>query len=342
MLASILITSIVFITIILTALFQYSNNVATAAKYTQETQPARVAIEHLLTTIYDDFLLVEEYLLITEYSSLSQYDDRLSHSQEQCEALTDEVDDLITLEKLTNQDAITSYKTALLIYSSWERSRDSLLKLHKESLATNKVSADEFAKEKERFIHLMQNATTLFTASLEELNTQNVQLQKDLETKTKTVKTLLILLFITTLLISIVGSYLLIKLVAKPLDEMSKASSDFTKGNYKTRIKESSKLTELLSLQKQLNRVYSLIDSTFKTKEQKQKASQHLLPSKYKDILDFIHDMSQQGRVPTIKDIKKNLSLTHPTAISRLKYLQQNGYIEIKKHGRNKCIFEIS
>ena len=40
----------------------------------------------------------------------------------------------------------------------------------------------------------------------------------------------------------------------------------------------------------------------------------------------------------TIKDLKKHLGVTHPTVLSRLKTLQLQGFIELKKEGREKFI----
>ncbi len=333
--------SISFTLLVLGLILQYVSTVSVATQYSEEIQPAREVIEHLLTTIYSDFLLVEEYLLVTDYIALTDYDGRLQHSQEQCEQLTEEVDDLITLEAITDEKAVESYETAIVVYGSWQRSRDRLLSLHKEQVVTKTAASSTIQSEKERFISLMQNATSHFSNSLEQITRQDKELQERLAQKTKLTQMLLIIILLVFIVMSFFASYLLTKKITKPLDEMSRTSISFTKGNYSARVAESSKVAELSALQKQINRVYELVDSTFKTKDEKQRASTKLLPAQYKEILDFIKDSNLKGVTITIKDVKKKFSLTHPTAISRLRYLEQNQYIGMKKEGRNKYIYEL-
>lgn len=63
-----------------------------------------------------------------------------------------------------------------------------------------------------------------------------------------------------------------------------------------------------------------------------------LLDKDLQNILNFIKKEKIKGYVPTIKDIKKEMNITHPTILNKLKILSSKNYIEIKKKGRNKYI----
>lgn len=62
------------------------------------------------------------------------------------------------------------------------------------------------------------------------------------------------------------------------------------------------------------------------------------LDNQSREILEFIKNKVENNFHPTIKDIKKEFKLTHPTILSKLKKLEDNNLIEFKKDGRNKNI----
>ena len=63
-----------------------------------------------------------------------------------------------------------------------------------------------------------------------------------------------------------------------------------------------------------------------------------LLDSDLKNIISYVEKQIRNGYFPTIKEIKSEFNLTHPTVNSKLKILEDKKIILIKKQGRNKHI----
>ena len=55
-------------------------------------------------------------------------------------------------------------------------------------------------------------------------------------------------------------------------------------------------------------------------------------------IIEFIREENLNNSYPTIKDLKKELKVTHPTILKNIKILEDKNIIEIKKKGRNKYL----
>lgn len=82
-----------------------------------------------------------------------------------------------------------------------------------------------------------------------------------------------------------------------------------------------------------------LLKNILKNKKDKTNTVDIFLDNQSKEILDFIKLKIDNNFHPTIKDIKKEFNLTHPTILSKLKKLEDSELIVIKKDGRNKNIF---
>lgn len=76
-----------------------------------------------------------------------------------------------------------------------------------------------------------------------------------------------------------------------------------------------------------------------KKQEELNNKNNFVLDSDMNKIINFIKLENKKNSNPTIKDIKLELKLTHPTILSKLKTLEKENKIYFKKIGRNKFVF---
>ena len=64
-----------------------------------------------------------------------------------------------------------------------------------------------------------------------------------------------------------------------------------------------------------------------------------ILDNDMKNIINFIKKEINLGNFPTFKEVKKEINISHPTLILKIKKLEKENLISIRKKGRNKHIF---
>lgn len=74
-------------------------------------------------------------------------------------------------------------------------------------------------------------------------------------------------------------------------------------------------------------------------KEKKREEKILILDNDMKNILNFIEKEVKIGNFPTFKEVKTQLNISHPTLILKIKRLEKENLISIRKKGRNKHIF---
>ena len=95
----------------------------------------------------------------------------------------------------------------------------------------------------------------------------------------------------------------------------------------------------LSTLQEKIQSIVSFVEKeTTSNPEKKKEFREHILKNEYHEIISFLKLRNEVSKATTMKDIKINLRMTHPTLMIRLKYLEEHSYIEITKNGRDKII----
>jgi nitrogen fixation/metabolism regulation signal transduction histidine kinase len=332
--------SLVFTVLVAVLLMLHVTATTQSFAVSSQTVPAVYSMQHLLVTTYEDHLLVEEYLELDSYDRALEYDVVLATSQRVCEEISFTIDQQLFGSPLANEEIVNKYRTGQLTFSSLQSARTALLSEHKRELATQVYDIERKEELEEKYRTLVTIATEYFQESINDLGRISIEKQSEVVRQNNLITVLLLGVLLLFIFVSFGAGALLTSRITRPIDNLSQGVEKFSSGSYSFRFKQKYKLVEMEGLRQQVNAMFSVIeDVVSEGKEKKDAVEQQLLASQYASILEYIEHQQEFGVVLTIKDIKKEFSLTHPTAISRLKYLEEKGFVELRKEGRQKCIF---
>lgn len=303
-----------------------------------ESDPTLKVIEHLLLDIFKDNTFLIGYLGTETYEETLDYDKEMHNSDKRCLNLRRGIEDLIISGRLSDKNLINYYREAKEIHDNVSMKRNELIALHKEVLATGKNLS------RERQVLLKEHKTELNKASIilsdfiDQINYESRKNQLNLVSKIKTYSILilgLILIFLIVILYRIVKFS---NSIVAPLEEIINNTKRFVKGDYSVRVGSNPNLLEIRDLQKNINNVFRAVEENISEGKSKKKENKILLKKEYHEIIEYLKQDIEAKKQTTISDMKKHLNVTHPTILSRIKFLEMKGYLKIVKVGREKFL----
>jgi len=293
-----------------------------------QSEPNLNAMNRLLIDVQQDNALLLEYLDTHDLSEANKYNQEMQSGQ--CEGLTLEQAEL-------NGVTTEACAEAAVLFSDVQKIRNKILEVHKKDIISNSLSIDKTLLLQD-YTKALNSATKRISDSIIAINAKNADLRNTLLLQLRIYFAsiaLLIISFVIVLAKKIrkVGSEII-----SPLDQTISATKEFVSGNYAVELFPSGSLPEMNELQNTINNVFRVIEKHVKDPAERKKIETTLLKREYLEILDLIKNSSIAGKKISIKDVKANLHITHPTAISRIRYLQQIGILGIEKEGREKFL----
>lgn len=228
---------------------------------------------------------------------------KFSSFEESFEINNNKTNFIINLFKISNENKALSNKldSSLKSYFELEKSKSKILELHKLNLIS---SIDNYDEQLSLLLIEYENSVS---KTMDEFKDNLDFIKKERKEFQNKIKINLFSKIFVILLIYILSIYLLL---------------------YKNN----------LLISNSNNQIY-LNHHNSHLKKEKEIFNENFLDNESKLILKFLKHEISSGFYPTIKDVKKELDLTHPTILSRLKKLEEKNLIGIKKNGRNKNIY---
>jgi hypothetical protein len=300
--------------------------------YIETFEPLENALEHKRVDIYSDAILVYRYYGTDTIEDLLKIEEEILISDNTCTKIDATLATYYN-QKILDDKLYNSYSSSIVSHQKAEDIKDELLKLHRISLDNNQTNVNQsLFQEYENHIIIALNDIEKELLSIE------IQKEKAQMTLRKTeVITITIISLGTILFIFFTTRHILFvrKNIVNPLDNISKQTNTIIEN--KEYIKNSKE--NINELQEKIESIVSFVEKeTTQNPQKKKEFREHILKTEYHEIITFLKSRETQSRATTMKDIKVNLRMTHPTLMSRLKYLEDHSYIEITKHGRDKII----
>ena len=332
-------TSSIFVFLTIIIIFLNAQTAFSTQQLQVDTQPTLDSFEHLLLTVHEDNILLDEFLLTQDYVKAVSFRTPFDHNSELCSNLSRVVEENIILSKITEPRIINSFNEGMNNFEQLEQIRDEIIELHLEELATNNIKAIEKRALYSTYQKASSAANTEFLQSIDIINSNNNRLYRNVITNMQYMHYTLGLLLFVLLVTNIINSQFMIKMFATPIENMSQTFKLFSMGKYDKRIATTSSIEEIKILEKQSNTMLDVISEELKDATKRDKVQEKLLSSQYADVLTLIKQRKEEGKTTTMKDVKKAFHLTYPTVQNRVTYLEDNGYITIEKEGRDKHLY---
>ena len=333
------IVSIVFVLFLATSAVFFSQTQQSIQHLLAEGEPTAEIIEHMIIDTYEDNNMLFEYLSTQTFADALALDPEVQAASQLCNDIEHEAESLMMSKAITSKFIIRAVDETFDLSQRVDATRDELLNLHKKELETRQ----DFSAQKQVFLQEHTRATneavTRFKELAQEVRVRDAQLKEELEDNFR--------MFVIVIAIGTFGfiGFLIFRIkrtaitVAKPIDSIIDAANDFVQGNYDAQATPVTKISEIEKLGRNTNKVFGVIKRiASEDPREKRKINAELLRQEYIDILELVQQHNLAKKRTNIVDIKKALHITHPTALSRLRWLQDEGYIDIKKEGRDKFV----
>ena len=304
-----------------------------------EAEPTLDTINHMLFDLYEDNVLLFDYLSIKDYDTALSYDSRIEKSSVLCRQVENDFENLVVSGIILDEQIIREGMEASRLHNEVENIRKEIFLLHKKELATGQVLSSEKEILVEKHKELFGIAVNIFTGSIESINERNKVLRQKVLFGFKIYFIFMILAIILFFIVMVYKARKISDTIVEPIDEIIRKTEEFVEGDYDVRLKLSKEILEMSDLQKNINNIFRVIEGTVSGDlKDKRIVESTLLREKYIDMINFLKQNNLMKKRTTISDLRKGLNVTHPTILSRLKFMEEKGYIEIKKAGREKFI----
>lgn len=310
--------------------------------YINEFEPLELALDDKRSDLYTDSVLLYRFVYAQNTSELIKIEGEIISSDHKCLIVNAKIQ-AINENGLLRDELYESYKQTLVEHQRAEEIKDELIALHKENLILNSsmMSGGEYV-----YFDKLSEYQNHFQKALNNIENElmNIELQKEelrLEVVVvEWVVVILSLIFLVLTIITFLQSFeKLNKNIVEPFEEIDKNLKEFVEGDFKSQLKLDTNKEEILELQKRINTLFSYVDGvTTNDPNLKKDFKEQFLKSEYVEIIEYLKSRKNHSLATTMKDLKLHLRITHPTLISRLKYLEDNFYISIEKEGRDKLI----
>jgi hypothetical protein len=150
-------------------------------KTIEQSKLPKNAMEHMLTDVYQDHLILIDYLDLVTYVSAIKKDDIFLENDEVCDLIETEVEYLISSGFINNKELLNDYYNAVNLHDQVETIRDQIIELHKLELATS----GDYTVLKNSLIQnhtiILKQAVNQFSTNINKINVNNDKLRNDLQ-----------------------------------------------------------------------------------------------------------------------------------------------------------------
>ena len=304
-----------------------------------QSEPALDALNHMLVNVYEDHILIMEYLQTTSYAESLAISQALAQADLKCEAFEQNMRNLIETKKITDEVLIEDYQNAFSLHEQVEAFRDQLISLHEKEITTKTYTSSQKREILGQYTDLFDESTLEFQSKIEALQTRNTAVKRKLLAQSRLFVVVILLLLLACVLTIVRKVRQISKRIIEPVDQTIDATKQFIAGEYDFQIKPNTNITEISDLQDNINAVFKAVNTVAKSDEtQKKSIQKNLLKKEYVAILDFLAKMETEHKKVTMRDVKQQFNITHPTALSRIKYLEEHNHVRVQKEGRDKCL----